>query len=147
MSIKKISNYDSRSISILFYKFEKNSLYIFLQKNNSQYKDIGGILDRTDTFNSFLIRNLQNLNINIDYINNNVNKFEYNYNNKKKNILFFIKYSDISFNENSYIWISLNTIINDNLIRFRLHERISNDYILNKLKIINNKNLNKIKII
>ena len=40
MSIKKISNHDSRSISILFYKFEENSLYI-LQKNTNQYKDIG----------------------------------------------------------------------------------------------------------
>ena len=147
MSIKKISNHDSRSISILFYKFEENSLHIFLQKNTNQYKDIGGILDRTDTFNSFLVRNFKNLNININFINKNVSKFEYYYNKKTKNILFFINYSDINFDENSYIWISLNTIINNKLIRLRLHKRISNDYILNKLKIINNKNLNKIKII
>ena len=104
-------------------------------------------MDRTDTFNSFLVRNFKNLNININFINKNVSKFEYYYNKKTKNILFFINYSDINFDENSYIWISLNTIINNKLIRLRLHKRISNDYILNKLKIINNKNLNKIKII
>jgi len=147
MSIKQISNFDSRSISILFYKFDKNSLCIFLQKSNSQYKDIGGILDRTDTFKSFLLRNLQNLNINVDFINDNIDKFQYNYNKKTKNILFLINYSDINFDENLYLWIPFNNIINDNLIKFRLHDRINNNYILNKLKNINNKNLCKIRII
>ena len=140
--------YEIRASGVIFYKFyKKYNIKLLLIKYNGYYEDIGGIIKKTDNdIYNIILREIEDTN----NIKNKLKISPYIYTKKSKYILFLIKIEENEemFNIKKPVnWISFNEINNDNFIKHKLHYRLRNKLLFDKLKSIKYTNINKIRII
>ena len=140
--------YEIRASGVIFYKFDKTyDIKLLLIKYNGYYEDIGGIIKKTDNdIYNIILREIEDTN----NIKNKLKISPYIYTKKSKNILFLIKIEENEemFNIKKPVnWISFNEIKNNNFIKNKLHYRLRNKLLFDKLKSIKYTNINKIRII